>query len=208
MEGWREGLGPWTPVLEGDRLYGRGSADDGYAAFASLTAIEADPRGRRGDGALRRPDRGQRGVRVARPAGLRRRPRRADRPTEPRRVPRLRLHRLRPDVGHDVAARPRRRGAVGRHRDRGPPFGRRVGDGSVELPDQPVAAVADRGRGDRATSCCRRWRSRSRPTGCARRRRRRRRSGRSPTTTRSSTTPVRPPTTRSSSSCRERGDRR
>jgi acetylornithine deacetylase/succinyl-diaminopimelate desuccinylase-like protein len=41
MEGWREGLGPWTPVLEGDRLYGRGSADDGYAAFASLTAIEA-----------------------------------------------------------------------------------------------------------------------------------------------------------------------
>jgi acetylornithine deacetylase/succinyl-diaminopimelate desuccinylase-like protein len=41
MEGWRAGLGPWTPVLEGDRLYGRGGADDGYAAFASLTAIEA-----------------------------------------------------------------------------------------------------------------------------------------------------------------------
>ena len=41
MEGWRDGLGPWTPVLEGDRLYGRGAADDGYAAFASLTAIEA-----------------------------------------------------------------------------------------------------------------------------------------------------------------------
>ena len=41
MEGWREGLGPWTPVMEGDRLYGRGGADDGYAAFASLTAIEA-----------------------------------------------------------------------------------------------------------------------------------------------------------------------
>jgi acetylornithine deacetylase/succinyl-diaminopimelate desuccinylase-like protein len=41
MEGWREGLGPWTPVLEGDRLYGRGGADDGYAVFASLTAIEA-----------------------------------------------------------------------------------------------------------------------------------------------------------------------
>ncbi len=40
-EGWRAGLGPWTPVLDGDRLYGRGSADDGYAAFASLTAIEA-----------------------------------------------------------------------------------------------------------------------------------------------------------------------
>jgi len=41
MEGWRDGLGPWTPVLDGDRLYGRGGADDGYAAFASLTAIEA-----------------------------------------------------------------------------------------------------------------------------------------------------------------------
>jgi acetylornithine deacetylase/succinyl-diaminopimelate desuccinylase-like protein len=41
MEGWREGLGPWQPVLEGDRLYGRGGADDGYAAFAALTAIEA-----------------------------------------------------------------------------------------------------------------------------------------------------------------------
>jgi len=41
MTGWRDGLGPWLPVLEGDRLYGRGGADDGYAAFASLTAIEA-----------------------------------------------------------------------------------------------------------------------------------------------------------------------
>ena len=41
MEGWREDLGPWTPVLEGDRLYGRGGADDGYSAFASLTAVEA-----------------------------------------------------------------------------------------------------------------------------------------------------------------------
>ena len=41
MTGWREGLGPWTPVIEGDKLYGRGGADDGYSAFASLTAIEA-----------------------------------------------------------------------------------------------------------------------------------------------------------------------
>ena len=29
MTGWNEGLGPWTPVLRGDKLYGRGSADDG-----------------------------------------------------------------------------------------------------------------------------------------------------------------------------------
>jgi acetylornithine deacetylase/succinyl-diaminopimelate desuccinylase-like protein len=41
MTGWREGLGPWIPLREGDRLYGRGGADDGYSAFASLTAIEA-----------------------------------------------------------------------------------------------------------------------------------------------------------------------
>ena len=45
MSGWRDDLGPWTPVVEGDRLYGRGGADDGYAAFASLTAIEAVQRG-------------------------------------------------------------------------------------------------------------------------------------------------------------------
>ena len=41
MHGWRDGLGPWTPVVYGDRLYGRGGADYGYAAYASLAAIEA-----------------------------------------------------------------------------------------------------------------------------------------------------------------------
>jgi acetylornithine deacetylase/succinyl-diaminopimelate desuccinylase-like protein len=41
MTGWREGLGPWTPVLEGEKLYGRGGADDGYSTFASLTAVRA-----------------------------------------------------------------------------------------------------------------------------------------------------------------------
>ena len=41
MTGWLDGLGPWTPVQKGDKLYGRGGADDGYAAFASLTAIRA-----------------------------------------------------------------------------------------------------------------------------------------------------------------------
>ncbi len=41
FSGWNAGLGPWEPVLRGDKLYGRGGADDGYAAFASLTAIEA-----------------------------------------------------------------------------------------------------------------------------------------------------------------------
>lgn len=41
MTGWREGLGPWKAVLEDEKLYGRGGADDGYAVFASLTAINA-----------------------------------------------------------------------------------------------------------------------------------------------------------------------
>ena len=39
--GWAEGLGPWMPVIRDGRLYGRGGADDGYAVFASLTAIRA-----------------------------------------------------------------------------------------------------------------------------------------------------------------------
>ncbi len=39
MTGWREDLGPWIPVRQGDKLYGRGGADDGYSAFASLTAL-------------------------------------------------------------------------------------------------------------------------------------------------------------------------
>lgn len=41
MVGWREGLGPWQPVIENNRLYGRGGADDGYSTFAALTAIKA-----------------------------------------------------------------------------------------------------------------------------------------------------------------------
>ena len=41
MSGWEEGLGPWIPVMRDNKLYGRGGADDGYAAYASLTALMA-----------------------------------------------------------------------------------------------------------------------------------------------------------------------
>ena len=41
FSGWRNDLGPWTPKYEDGRLYGRGGADDGYAVYASLTAIMA-----------------------------------------------------------------------------------------------------------------------------------------------------------------------
>jgi acetylornithine deacetylase/succinyl-diaminopimelate desuccinylase-like protein len=41
MHGWSEGLGPWEPVIQGDRLYGRGGADDGYAMFGALSALLA-----------------------------------------------------------------------------------------------------------------------------------------------------------------------
>jgi acetylornithine deacetylase/succinyl-diaminopimelate desuccinylase-like protein len=41
MTGWSEGKGPWAPVLDGDKLYGRGGADDGYAMFGALAALLA-----------------------------------------------------------------------------------------------------------------------------------------------------------------------
>ena len=41
MTGWDDDLGPWKPVLRGDKLYGRGGADDGYAIYGSLAAIQA-----------------------------------------------------------------------------------------------------------------------------------------------------------------------
>lgn len=37
-EGWMDGTGPYSPKIIGEKLYGRGGADDGYAFF-SCTAI-------------------------------------------------------------------------------------------------------------------------------------------------------------------------
>jgi acetylornithine deacetylase/succinyl-diaminopimelate desuccinylase-like protein len=41
FNGWRNDLGPWTPKYEDGKLYGRGAADDGYAVYASIAAVQA-----------------------------------------------------------------------------------------------------------------------------------------------------------------------
>ncbi len=41
FDGWRSDLGPWTPKIDDGKLYGRGGADDGYAVYASIAAIQA-----------------------------------------------------------------------------------------------------------------------------------------------------------------------
>ena len=41
FNGWRADLGPWTPKQQGELLYGRGGADDGYAIYASVAALLA-----------------------------------------------------------------------------------------------------------------------------------------------------------------------
>ena len=41
MTGWLDGLSPIHPKIIGDKLYGRGGADDGYAAFTAILSIKA-----------------------------------------------------------------------------------------------------------------------------------------------------------------------
>ena len=103
LTGWREGLGPWEPVREGDRLYGRGGGDDGYATFAALAAIEAV---QAAGGAHARCvvviEASEESGSPDLPA-LRRGARRPARRRVARRLPRLRVRDLRPPVGHHLA---------------------------------------------------------------------------------------------------------
>lgn len=39
--GWLPGLGPWSPVIREDKLFARGTVDDGYAVFTAIAAIKA-----------------------------------------------------------------------------------------------------------------------------------------------------------------------
>ncbi|MCB1646621.1 MAG: M20/M25/M40 family metallo-hydrolase, partial [Pseudomonadales bacterium] len=40
FNGWHDDLAPWEPVRKGDKLYGRGGADDGYAIYSAITALK------------------------------------------------------------------------------------------------------------------------------------------------------------------------
>ena len=99
MTGWREGFGPWMPVIEDGKLYGRGGADDGYAVFASLAAIARAAGAGHAARALRRADRDA----ARRAAATTCRPtssaRAAHGARRLRRRPRFGLRQLRPAVG-------------------------------------------------------------------------------------------------------------
>ena len=149
MSGWREGLGPWSPVIEGDRLYGRGSADDGYATFACLGAISCAA-GELGPAcAMRRRHRGVRRERQLRSPSLYTAPRRSHRAAEPVYRARFRMRQLRSAMADDFAARPGRRQAPGRSADRGRALRRRGRRRARQLPHRAPVAEPGRRRGDR-----------------------------------------------------------
>jgi hypothetical protein len=148
MVGWRDDLGPWKPVLEGDRLYGRGGADDGYSAFASLLAIEAAQREGLSHARCVVLIEASEESGSAGPAAVPRGARRPHRHAVARAVPRLRLPRLRAPVGDHVAARPRRRVRCGGVLTEGRALGRGERRRAVVVPDPAPAARPRRGLGD------------------------------------------------------------
>jgi len=160
FNGWRSDLGPWTPKYHEGLLYGRGGADDGYAVYASLTAIMAlDKQG------IPRP----RCVGIiesceekwlVRPACLHRSAQAAAGQREPRGVPRQRRRQLRPALAHHQPARHGQRRADGRDLDRRRALRRLERAGAVELSDpapgaRPTRRQQDRRAAARELSLCR-----------------------------------------------------
>ena len=148
MTGWADGYGPWIPRLEGDKLYGRGGADDGYAMFGALSALlalrdQSVPHARCVVLIEACEESGSYDLPV-----LCRPPCREARQSLPSDLSRFGLRQLRSAVADHIAARsglrnPDREGARGRG-----PFGRCFGRRSVELSRVASPAVAARGRGD------------------------------------------------------------
>ena len=122
FNGWRNDLGPWTPKYENGKLYGRGGADDGYAVYAAITAIEALDR----QGIARPRCVGL--IESCEESGSPDLPayldvlKRAPGPGQPGGVPGQRRRQLRPAVAHHQPARHGQRRAEGRGADRGHPL--------------------------------------------------------------------------------------
>ena len=146
MVGWREGSGPWKPVIDDGKLYGRGGADDGYAVFASLAAIRALQEQKRPHGRIAIlieccEESGSYDL----PAYLEALSEKMQSPDLVDR-PRLGLRQLRAALEHDLAARPGERRAHGGGADRGRALGRRERRGGLELPHRAHAARSHRRR--------------------------------------------------------------
>ena len=70
-EQWRQGLSPWKIVVEGDRMYGRGTADNKGQHTINIAALGLRARGARlARLQLDHPDRDRRGDRLAGPGRL------------------------------------------------------------------------------------------------------------------------------------------
>ena len=98
---WRAGFSPYEPVREGDLLYGRGTADDGYSTFAAVTGLVAAGGGH--GRVLVLIEASEESGSPDLPAYLEHLGERIGR--RPRHLPRLGRAQLRPPLAHHVAAR-------------------------------------------------------------------------------------------------------
>ena len=169
FNGWRNDLGPWTPKYENGLLYGRGGADDGYAVYAAITAIQAlDAQGIPRPRCVGLIESCEESGSFDLPAYIDAADGRAW-ATWPGRLPRQRRRQLRPALAHHQPARHRHRHAEGRDPHRGRALGRFERPGAVELPHPAPGARPARGLA-RPAACCRRASTaRSRPTASRRR---------------------------------------